>query len=48
MGNLLDRLSDAGGRRARSTPMPDWVDPMLAKLTHEYFDGEDGVLEADL
>ncbi len=28
--------------------MPDWMDPMLAKLTHDYFSGEDWFFERKL
>ena len=28
--------------------MPDWIDPMLAKLTHDYFSGEEWIFERKL
>jgi DNA ligase D-like protein (predicted ligase) len=48
MGDLLQRISEEEREKARQTSMPDWMDPMLAKLTHDYFSGEDWVVERKL
>lgn len=34
MSDPLDRLSDEERKDAEEKSMPDWMDPMLAKLTH--------------
>jgi DNA ligase D-like protein (predicted ligase) len=31
--------------KAKKTGMPDWLDPMLATLTHDHFDDEDWIYE---
>ncbi|MGC9529664.1 MAG: non-homologous end-joining DNA ligase [Candidatus Bipolaricaulaceae bacterium] len=48
MSNLLQRLSDEEREKARETSMPDWMDPMLAKLTHDHFTGEEWIFERKL
>lgn len=48
MGNLIDQLSDEARSKAREIEMPEWLDPMLAKLTHDYFTGEDWIFERKL
>ena len=48
MGDLLQRLSEEERGPARETAMPDWMDPMLAKLTHEHFTGKDWIFERKL
>ena len=48
MGDLLQQLSDQERAPARETPMPDWMDPMLAKLTHEHFSGKEWIFERKL
>jgi bifunctional non-homologous end joining protein LigD len=46
--DLLEQLSAQERDKARETSMPDWMDPMLAKLTHDYFSGEDWIFERKL
>jgi bifunctional non-homologous end joining protein LigD len=48
MGELLNRMSDAGKNQAVETDMPHWMDPMLARLTHDYFTDEDWYFERKL
>jgi len=48
MSNQIDRLSEDAREQAEEKSMPDWVDPMLAKLTHEHFSGEDWIFERKL
>ncbi len=48
MSDLLQGLSKEEREKARATSMPDWVDPMLAKLTHSYFSSEDWIFEQKL
>ena len=48
MSDLIDRLSDEEREKARETSMPDWMDPMLAKLTHDYFSSDEWVFERKL
>ncbi len=48
MSNRLDRLSDEDRDRAEETSMPDWMDPMLAKLTHDHFSDPDWIYERKL
>ncbi len=48
MGDLLDLLSDDQRSPARERSMPSWTDPMLAKLTHDYFDDENWLFERKL
>ena len=44
----LDRLSDVALSAAAKAPMPNWVTPMLATLTHDYFDDKDWIYERKL
>jgi len=48
MGELIEELSKAEREKAEEKSMPDWLDPMLAKLTHDYFSGEDWIFERKL
>jgi len=48
MDDLLERLPEEEREKAEETSMPDWLDPMLAKLTHDYFSGEDWIFERKL
>lgn len=48
MSKMIERLSKEAQHKAEKKPMPDWVDPMLAKLTHDYFSGEDWIFERKL
>ena len=40
MRSPLRRLSAAEGEKVERKSMPDWAEPMLARLTHHYFSGE--------
>lgn len=48
MGNLIESLSDEQQTKAKAGAMPSWMDPMLAKLTHDYFSGDDWIYERKL
>lgn len=48
MGNLIDLLSEDEKERAKKVSMPSWMEPMLAKLTHDYFTGDDWIFERKL
>lgn len=48
MSSPLDRLSSEEREKAQETSMPDWMDPMLAKLTHDYFSDPDWIFERKL
>ncbi|MGD9498636.1 MAG: non-homologous end-joining DNA ligase [Armatimonadota bacterium] len=48
MSSPLDRLSEQQRAKARATQMPQWMDPMLARLTHGFFSGEDWIFERKL
>jgi len=48
MGELIEKLSREEREKAEEKSMPDWADPMLAKLTHDYFTGEDWIFERKL
>jgi bifunctional non-homologous end joining protein LigD len=48
MDDLLGKMSERGRAQAIKTSMPDWMDPMLAKLTHDYFTDEDWYFERKL
>ncbi len=48
MGSLIDQLSENVKEHARKKSMPDWMDPMLAKLTHDYFTDKDWYFERKL
>ncbi|RUO63120.1 non-homologous end-joining DNA ligase [Pseudidiomarina insulisalsae] len=48
MTDLLQQLSDDDREQAKECSMPDWLDPMLAKLTHDAFASEDWLYERKL
>ncbi len=48
MSSLLQKLSAAEREKAKKRSMPDWMEPMLAKLTHDYFSNEDWIYERKL
>jgi DNA ligase D-like protein (predicted ligase) len=48
MSSPLDRLSAEDREQAEETSMPDWMDPMLAKLTHDHFSDPDWIYERKL
>lgn len=48
MGSPLDRLSEHERARAEQTAMPEWMDPMLAKLTHDHFSDPAWIYERKL
>ncbi len=48
MSNILEHLPEDERKCAKKTSMPDWVEPMLAKLTHDYFSDPDWIFERKL
>ncbi len=48
MSSPLDRLSEDDHDQAEETPMPDWMDPMLAKLSHDHFSDPEWIYERKL
>jgi DNA ligase D-like protein (predicted ligase) len=48
MTELIDCMSDDDKSQARKKTMPDWMDPMLARLTHDYFTDETWYFERKL
>ncbi len=48
MTDLLKDISKEEYRKAKEKPMPEWVEPMLAKLTHDYFSDKDWITERKL
>lgn len=48
MADLIDKLSEEAKNKANKKAMPDWLDPMLAKLPHDYFSGDDWIFERKL
>ena len=48
MTELIDRLSEDARKKAEKKRMPDWMDPMLAKLTHDFFSSEGWIFERKL
>lgn len=48
MTELLQQLSSDDREQACKQPMPDWLDPMLAKLTHDHFSDPDWIYERKL
>ena len=48
MTDLIKDLSKDAQKKAVKKSMPDWMDPMLAKLTHDYFSGDDWIFERKL
>jgi len=48
MTELIETLSEEAQEKAEKKSMPDWLDPMLAKLTHDHFTGDDWIFERKL
>ncbi|MFO8183811.1 MAG: ATP-dependent DNA ligase, partial [Candidatus Aegiribacteria sp.] len=48
MGKLSEKLQEEELSRAEKVSMPDWLDPMLAKLTHDPFSDDNWVYERKL
>jgi len=48
MPDLINELSEEARKKATKKNMPDWMKPMLAKLTHDYFSGDDWIFERKL
>ena len=45
MTSPIDKLPDEARDRLTKTTMPSWTDPMLARLTHEAFSGDEWIYE---
>ena len=48
MAELLDALSAAAREQAEQKPFPEWLEPMLAKLTHDPFADDNWLYERKL
>ncbi|MFO7777266.1 MAG: non-homologous end-joining DNA ligase [Nitriliruptoraceae bacterium] len=48
MSHPFDRLAADDRERLREEPLPDWLDPMLATLTHDHFSDPDWLFERKL
>ncbi len=48
MGKLINKLSDEEKDNAIERTMPEWQEPMLAKLTHDHFSDESWLYERKL
>lgn len=48
MNHPFDRLTDEDRELLTAEDLPDWLDPMLATLTHEHFSDPDWVFERKL
>lgn len=48
MADLLQRLSQEEREKAREASMPKWMDPMLARLTHDHFSDPAWIYERKL
>jgi DNA ligase D-like protein (predicted ligase) len=48
MTDLLQDISEEEYKKTKKKPMPKWMEPMLAKLTHVYFSSEDWIYEPKL
>ncbi len=48
MTELIKSMPSEEQEKAQEKPMPDWMGPMLAKLTHNPFSGEDWIFEHKL
>jgi bifunctional non-homologous end joining protein LigD len=48
MSTFLDSLDEEEKKKTEKKKMPDWVDPMLATLTKEYFSDRDWIFERKL
>lgn len=48
MAELLDNFSETERKKCRKKSMPGWMDPMLARLTHDYFFDKGWIFERKL
>lgn len=48
MAKLKDTISQSEFEKAKKKDMPDWMSPMLATLTHDYFDDPEWIYERKL
>lgn len=48
MTDVLQRLSEEEREKVEKTSMPEWMNPMLAKLSHEHFSDEQWIYERKL
>ncbi len=48
MTDLLKVISDEERKKCKQKSMPNWMKPMPAKLTHDYFSGEYWIFERKL
>ena len=48
MTDLFDKLSEQAQQNAKKSAMPEWMDPMLAKLSHDHFSSPDWIYERKL
>lgn len=48
MNDPLRRMSKEAREKAKEAKMPDWIDPMLATLTHDHFSDDDWIYERKL
>ena len=48
MTDLLSKLSEEEYHKVKEATMPDWMEPMLAKLTHDHFSDKDWIFERKL
>lgn len=46
--DLMSRIPQDARQQARKMPFPDWIDPMLATLTEDYFSDPDWIFERKL
>ena len=46
--HILSMLSEEDKKKIKKKKQPEWLDPMLAKLTHKYFSGEEWLFERKL
>jgi len=46
--NWLDSISKEGKEKLKKRKQPEWISPMLAKLTHEHFSDPDWIYERKL
>ncbi|MCO6511362.1 MAG: non-homologous end-joining DNA ligase [Aridibacter famidurans] len=44
----LKQMSDVASAKAGEAEMPDWIEPMLTTLTHDYFSDDDWIYERKL
>lgn len=48
MGDLMAQLDEGGSQAAEKRSFPEWIEPMLAKLTEDYFSKDDWIYERKL